>query len=866
MSERIDFLTPVTGRYFLALAAAAIVAWIAIRVTSGNANRLAKTWPIYVLRLGLVASLLSLLLNPVRVTEQMGAIEPSQVFFLLDASESMAIGNEDATRWDQAVDLISTATTKAFESAATEVSLFRFGRRLKAIRSPDDMGLDGALTTDGHGVTFVQKDQEQEPTDEERATLDVEASPANEPDTQMFVALRQISSRFGRKPPSAVVVFSDGRARDEGQAESVAAAFSQLGVPVHVVPVGNTESGGDVALVSLVMPISARKQSEVHAQAFLRSYGFDGTQVELKLNQLDENGRPFRRLATIPVTLQSGFQSVPISFRTSAETQLLEAVVSSLPNEVSTDNNRFETEIMISREKIRVLYVEGSRMRSVPTTLQGRMVLQGPDASLRNALQEDDDIECRTVQVAVSQLSGSTNSQLGSFPQSVAELSAFDAIVLSDVPRRTFSEKQLDWIEGWVKRRGGGLCMVGGRNSFGSGEWQNSPVGRMLPVEMQSDSDWRGDVRLAVLPDTNGQTHPLFRFTLDEKLNRDLLGQFPGFHGANTGLTPKPNLAKVLAVAQPGSLEAEKRQRSSLFSAQGIRDLFLQSRTSEPTGELPAEFAAITVGQYGKGRTMAMPVAITGSAADNFLTWGRLEGENQYYAQFWRNAIYWLTEQSYIGRRRLVASADKRYYGPGDTITLTGSAFDESANETSSYRLVGVIEPQSFDDIESDYSIVRWPNNLAREEEADSPFVIWGEEFEIPVRKQGSRDLYEIELTLAEALPSGTANQSLRLELTAYEDYTQVDSTSVPIQILHDPFEQQNPFPHHELLESLADASGGRVLADTDELANMLTSLPVVRGPSELTRAPVWSKWWAMAGIIGLISTEWCYRRWIGLA
>ncbi len=857
----IDFLSPVTGRFLLALLAAAVLAYLAVRLSSGRSNKLSKQWPIYVLRGLFLLALLSLLFNPVRVTEQMGSIEPSQVFFLLDASESMAIGDDDATRWDQAVDLISNATKAAYETAAAEVSLYRFGRRLRAVESPDDLGLDNALAEDGRGVTFVQKTS----ADEENSSEDEKARLANEPDTQLFVALRQISSRFGRKPPAAVVVFSDGRARDASQAEQVAATFSKLGVPVHAVPVGNTKSGGDVALVSLVLPNSARKQSEVHTQAFLRSYGFDGTRVELQLNSVDDAGRRVKRLATVPVTLQSGFQSIPITFRTDAQTQLLEAVVSEQPNEVSTDNNRFEAEIMISREKIRVLYVEGSRMRAIPTTENGRVVIRGPTTSLQQSLQEDVDIECVPVQVSVGQLSGSSN-QLGSFPKSVAELSAFDAIILSDVPRRTFSPKQLDWIEGWVRRRGGGLCMVGGRNSFASGQWKGSPLEQILPVQLGEEFDWRGNVKVALHPDTAGPLHPIFRFAVDEELNREVVAKFPGFHGANAGLRPKPILAKVLAVARPGSIVPEETQRSSLFTAQGIRALFTRSAQSADSDELPDEFAAITVGQYGKGRTMAMPMPITGNAAEQFLKWGRAEGQNQYYSQFWRNVIYWLTEQSYIGRRRLVATADKRYYGPGETITLSASAFDESANDTSAYRLVGVIEPQSFDNIESDYSIVRWPNNVPREEESESPFIIWGEEFEIPITKVGGRDIYQIELALAETLPSGTANQSLRLELTAYEDYTQVDSTSVPIQILHDPFEQQNPFPNHELLTTLAQNSGGRVLKDESALATMLTSLPVVRGPSELRKTPIWSTWWTLATLLGLITLEWCYRRWVGLA
>ncbi len=148
MNETIDFLSPVTTRFVLALLAAAVVAYLAVRLSSGRANKLAKNWPIFLLRGLFLLAVLALLFNPVRVTEQMGSIEPSQVFFMLDASESMSIGNDNATRWDQAVNLIRDASQAAHEAAAAEISLFRFGRRLKAVESPDDLGLDDSLTDD----------------------------------------------------------------------------------------------------------------------------------------------------------------------------------------------------------------------------------------------------------------------------------------------------------------------------------------------------------------------------------------------------------------------------------------------------------------------------------------------------------------------------------------------------------------------------------------------------------------------------------------------------------------------------------------------------------------------------------------------
>ena len=282
--------------------------------------------------------------------------------------------------------------------------------------------------------------------------------------------------------------------------------------------------------------------------------------------------------------------------------------------------------------------------------------------------------------------------------------------------------------------------------------------------------------------------------------------------------------------------------------------------------EIPDEFSAVTVGQYGKGRSMAMSLPITGPAAGQFLKWGTKANENRYYAQFWRNTIYWLTERSSVGRRRLVATCDKRHYGPGETVMLDANAFMETSKKTTSYRVVGMIEPQSFDQVDSDYSVVRWPNNVPRPDAGESAFVIWGEEFELPVKKIGGVDQYQIELPIAETLPSGSANQSLRIELTAYEGSSQVDSTSVPIQILHDPFEQQNPFPNHEFLTTLAEGAGGKVLENDEDLAQLMKELPVSRGPSEFSRAPIWSQWWAMSILLALATSEWCYRRWVGLA
>jgi hypothetical protein len=148
---------------------------------------------------------------------------------------------------------------------------------------------------------------------------------------------------------------------------------------------------------------------------------------------------------------------------------------------------------------------------------------------------------------------------------------------------------------------------------------------------------------------------------------------------------------------------------------------------------------------------------------------------------------------------------------------------------------------------------------------------VYGEEFELTRDPVDGR--YQLPLTLASLLKSD--HQGLRLELTAYETSegagagvrgTQVDSTSLELQVLSDPFEQQNPLPNHEFLARLAATSGGKVLRSPGEIIRMLDELPVTIGPPVVRKEPLWNRWSWWTVIVALLSAEWFYRRKIGLA
>lgn len=785
-----------------------IVLWAAMRRVCGAPIRVSQRLSLIGLRVVTFILMAVLILNPVKLYESTGTKHKADVFYLLDASQSMSVG-DDGSRWERSLRMIRDSQMNGGEPLAN-ISLFRFGQRLAAVEP-------SLWTNPKPGDDFA-------PTDA---------------DTQLAGALRQLTSRFGRTPPSAVVVFSDGRARDAADVEKLAAHFAKMKVPIHVVPVGEAGKGGDLAIVGVVSPPKVRKNSQVEVRVFLRSYGYDDKRCELIVSSVDRQGVR-RKLNNMPITVRSGIQSFTTSYQSGELSQKIEVAVSPLQGEMSVENNRYSMDVAVDRTKIRILYVEGGPQLGINVTslIPGTTATpRGPHSDLQSALTADPDIECVVLSAApgTRRLQRLADGQGGSFnrgfPETVAELAAFDAIIISNTARRSFTEDQLDWIEQWIEKRGGGLCMIGGPNSFAAGGWKDEVIERMLPIEMgDSSSEWSPTGGIKVLPATAYANHPIWHIVENENANREILRTLPDFTGIHKEHHVKSEAnALVLATADDGG----------------------------------AKRPVLTVGSYGKGRTIAMSVPGTPPWANEFVNnWG--EKDHRYYAKFWRNVVYWLTEDSSIGRRRLVAKADQPFYRPTEKVTLAAGAYDESANRTAGYRLVAMVEPQgNLNDADATWSPIRWPENIQRTSGETGPYIAWGEEFELP-RVKGQMD-YNLQLVLGPAPAAASATQSIRLELTAYEDTTQVDSTSLDLRIVHDPYEQQNPFPEHEQLIKVANTSGGSVLKDSKSIRDMLEKLPVPPQTSIVRKSPWWSQWWILSTIMGLMTVEWFWRRRLGL-
>lgn len=99
------------------------------------------------------------------------------------------------------------------------------------------------------------------------------------------------------------------------------------------------------------------------------------------------------------------------------------------------------------------------------------LVLHSEPSDMRSfsrALQEQDlEVDVRTAAGA---------------PNTLAEALAFDAIVLSDLPATSMSQRQMEMLKAYVIDYGGGLVMLGSEDSFGLGGYYRTPVEEVLPL------------------------------------------------------------------------------------------------------------------------------------------------------------------------------------------------------------------------------------------------------------------------------------------------------------------------------------------------------------------------------------------------
>lgn len=410
-------------------------------------------------------------------------------------------------------------------------------------------------------------------------------------------AIADIRNRYRDRRLAATVLLSDGA--DTGGLVSSASG----GSPVFAVPVGAAEPSLDREVVSLSIDEEAQLQSLIDLSIVVAARGT----ADPFMVRVLENGRAVHSRRVEPARAPG-----PIRFVVPVAPPREAAAVYSVEIDEHQDervrtNNRRSVLVRPADRRRSILLVEGApgfEHSFLKRALTGDPALE-IDAVVRKGQNEAGE---QTFYVqAVAERAPALAAGL---PSKAEDLFRYDALVLANIEADTLSTAQLDLVESFVSKRGGGLLVLGAR-SFDRNGLRDTPIEAALPVSLTDRGDDAGATggradanRLTLTAD--GLLHPIMRVAADSDASRQRWLEAPSL-SSTAGLGgPRPG-AVVLATAG---------------SAGGL---------GRPV---------VAVQRYGEGRSMIFG----GEAA---WRWRMLmPATDVTYDNFWRQSLRWLAGAS----------------------------------------------------------------------------------------------------------------------------------------------------------------------------------------------------------------------------
>jgi hypothetical protein len=560
-----------------------------------------------VLRLGVIGLLVFILFQPTLV---LTSVVPQRNFvgILVDDSQSMLITDEDGVPRS---DFIERTFGAEGSELLTELSNKFSLRFFRFSRGSSRLGDMSELTFEGTG-------------------------------TELGTAMVRAQKELAGVPLSGLVVISDGA---DNSGETLAESLLPLqaaNVPVYTVGLGEETLSPDVQVSRVEVPRTVLKGTSLVVDVIVSHRGYSNSTVPLVV----EDGGIL--MASEDVTLQGDGEPVVARIRLEVEEsgpRLLQVRVPIQDGERVSRNNVREVLIDVVDETEKVLYFEGEPRWEVKF--------------VRRAVSDDDNLQVvvlqRTAASKFLRLDVDDADELAAgFPKTREELFRYRALILGSVEASFFTHAQLDMIADFVSQRGGGLLVLGGRNSFGEGGYEGTPLAEALPVFL--DDELSGGrpffSELHVSPTRTGLTHPATQLggSGGEEI-RTLWESLPPVSSLNPITRLKPGATSLLT----GGSELD--------------------RTTQ---------VVMAYHRYGRGKVIVLPIQdswIWQMHADVAL-------EDQTHEIFWRQLIRWLADGV---PHRVGVQGEHEVVEPGQSVGISAEVNDSAYVEVNNGSIVATV-------------------------------------------------------------------------------------------------------------------------------------------------------------------------------
>jgi uncharacterized membrane protein len=387
--------------------------------------------------------------------------------------------------------------------------------------------------------------------------------------------LEQLAERYRGQPVAGIMLLTDGNTTD-----AVVKSLSDPELPpIYPVEIASQTSQRDAAVANVAVSQTNFEAAPVTIAAEISTQALAGKQVVLRV--LDESQQELQR-QTLNVTREGETLNHRFLIKPEKPGVSFYQIHVALPGEEDRDIVGKSTEATLANNRrfatvdrgggpYRVLYIAGlpnwefkflrrAIAKDDEVDLVGllRVAKKEPKFNFLSRSDEstnplfrgfgnknDEQAEQYDEPVLLRLGTEDKDELRGGFPKDAEDLFRYHAVILDDIEAAFFTQDQLSLLQQFVSQRGGGLLMMGGKDSYGEGGYARTPISDLLPVYLDRSTP-EPSSKLQLKLTREGWLQPWVRVRSNEQDEQERLVSMPGFRSLNRIEAIKPG-ASVLA-------------------------------------------------------------------------------------------------------------------------------------------------------------------------------------------------------------------------------------------------------------------------------------------------------------------------------
>ena len=749
------------------------------------------------LRITAASILLGCLLAPV-VIEKKDIAPPTHLSILVDTSRSMQL--VDASMSEIPISRLSQVNQLLFNVP---------GQFLQTLQDRFEVHLYPFNTRLQQSVLLAQEDDAPPPQFGAEGAL-----------TDIGGAIREAASAWKGQQTAGIVLITDG-AHNSGRfpLETITA----LEVPIYPIGVGAVEPPKDIQIQRVDYTPIAYTNHESVIRVNVVQTGYTGKTTQLSLREVES-----KRLVDVVTLTFSSHQevnAVDASTKQMVELKLTpqaegnfqySVTLPTLDGELTEANNQKTFSMKVVKARLNVFYLEG-RPRWDYTFLK-RTLERDPDIEATCAILSSNRLKRLPVDSVLNRLDGyypqaTPVSETPRFPETLAELSKYDVLILGDLGAEHLTETQQRAIVDFVEMQGKPVIFLPSRNMLGVNGLGNTELAQLLPIDIPKNGCRIEDTEFTAQLTQSGAFHPML--------------QLADTQSTQTGQT---------AVLDGNDLSLWRNMPALSRSFSGFRLRGGATALMENGKGMPI----LILQRAGLGKSLMI-------AAEGFWNWGfgvKTFKDPRYHAiypRFWAQVLRWMATNT--DDKNVYLTTDAATYAIGDTVKVTAYLYSET------------YQPQAGATVQIE---VVPPDGAPFQLQINAATESTNEMLSQPDTIANMSNLYTAQFVLLQ-------NGKYRIRATGRSGNLKLGEDQIDIYAHPQLAELENPQLNEDLLKQLAGQTDGAyfTMADAESLPENIAN---VQNPIFVdAERELWAHPLIFITVLGLLGTEWFLRKRIGL-